>query len=152
MPLNRERRDGSRLRVTGIDAFHTTVLHERRHVQQIIDNNTLPFYSGVTGVSREAKESGWSWCHRGRLIRPHNSRYNHFDPGPNGQPGGGNDTNLDVDFDGLGKDPRAGGADFDNGMNLETQAQKEEKNAQDAFANEDWGYPGKNHKTIRYDD
>jgi hypothetical protein len=134
---------------SGIDAFHTTILHERRHVRQITDSNQLPFWKR-NGLARDnAPYSGWSW---GRLLG--DPYYNHFDP-VDGIIGNGNDINLDDDQDDLGKDPRdPTNKDFDQEFNngadwaLEYQAREVETTTDNAKAELDWGSPGKNHQTV----
>lgn len=54
------RRDGSGQTASGIAMFANVIAHERRHVRQIFDSNTTAFYSGITGVLREAPCAGWS--------------------------------------------------------------------------------------------
>jgi hypothetical protein len=106
----------------------------------------LPFWKR-NGLARDnAPYSGWSW-----LVPPTHSYYNHFDPGPDGIKGGGNDTDLDDETppDDLGMDPRSGGKDFDGGFNdIEQQAREVETVADHTKAALDWGSPGKNHQTI----
>jgi hypothetical protein len=132
---------------SGIDAFHVTMLHERWHIKQILDSEQLPYWK-KNGPARDgAAKSGWAWN-----ISPGGSDDNHFDPGSDGSPGGTGadaDTDLDSDLDGLGKDPRPGGKDLDNGYSsVELQARSVETEPDNTKARLDWGNPGKNHKTV----
>jgi hypothetical protein len=130
--------------ITGIDAFYVTMLHERRHVTQIKDSDKLPFWKRNGLAQDGVAYSGWAWD-----TTTHPPYDNHFDPGPDGVKGGGNDTDLDDDLDYLGKDPRPGGMDFDGGFNgVEHQAREVETVADNTKAALDWGSPGKNHQTI----
>lgn len=82
---------------TGIDRYADTILHERRHVQQVLEHNALmPFDVSVGGA-----RIGWSFTDNGSPIRRTKTniadlKYNHFRPGPDGQPGlAGFDDNFD---------------------------------------------------------
>lgn len=93
-------RDPSNGRVTtGIDTFRDIVLHEKRHVLQVQEHNAL----GPWNVALNGARIGWSFFdNEVKIIRSRtnlqNSIYNHFGPGPDGQPGIGG---IDDDGDGL---------------------------------------------------
>ncbi len=93
--LQDSRRDGSNQVITGIDLFANTVAHENTHVLQITQENAQPFFSGRTGVLRNAAAAGWSF----NVAFSTTSLWNHFtDNNHNGVFDAG-DTNLDPDFD-----------------------------------------------------
>jgi hypothetical protein len=122
------RRDGSNKLITGVDTFRTVVVHEQRHVTQIIENNQLPFYNLVSGVSRNAAASGWSFN-----VNKKDPRYNHFSIGPDNIWKTIDDVNLDPDNDDLGTNPQ--GADFDAGSGgVEPQAWASETNVEHDLA------------------
>ncbi len=74
---------------TGIDAFADLILHEARHVTQVIEHNGLnPYDVATLGGAR----IGWSWCDMGMVFKRTRANieaygYNHFQAGPDGEPG-----------------------------------------------------------------
>lgn len=140
------RRDGSNEEVSGIAMFANVILHERRHVDQIFDNNALAFYSGRTGVLREAAAAGWSFG----VAFSTTSLWNHFtDTNGNGFYDVPPDTDLDVDRDHLGDTIQPTAADLalcaTPSSHIECQAQLAETSPKAAFTIVDWADPGKQH-------
>lgn len=144
------RLDGSNQTVTGIDLFANTVAHENRHVKQVFDNNTQPFYSGRTGALREAVTAGWSF--QDVYATPNVGIYiagstttlwNHFvDNDSNGYFSTG-DTDLDTDTDDIANSleiPACNG-----NRDVECQAEQEETIPEGTYKSIDWAYPGKQH-------
>jgi hypothetical protein len=146
---------------TGIDAFHTLMLHEARHVKQTRQSDTLPFWK-AGGLARDnVAHSGWSTG-----ASPGDPLYNHFDA-VDGIKNNGNDFNLDPDLTELGRDTRPGGLDLSGGFRnsllpggaldldnlaVEKQAREVEVLDDHTKAALDWGNPGKNHQSIKHDD
>jgi hypothetical protein len=129
--------------ITGIDAFYVTMLHERRHIKQILDSEQLPYWR-KNGPARDgAANAGWSW--NTPSSSPH---YNHWAVGPDGVFGTADDVDLDPPpRTDLGKVPD--GLDLTGGYSsVEAQAQSVETVPDNTMARLDWGHPGKNHKTI----
>jgi hypothetical protein len=96
--------------VTGIDRFANTILHENRHVLQVTEHNGLNPHTVATAAGAKV---GWSWANAGAVIRRSRvniqaALYNHFQVGPDGQPGV-----AGVDDDG---DWRRGGPDGQPGV------------------------------------
>lgn len=163
------RLDGSNQIVTGIDLFRTTLLHEARHVRQVIDHNRLNPYNVSVGRAR----IGWSFSDGGVPLQRTRANitaglYNHFTAGPDGRPGRagvdddgdgliderdefiaglgdttvGDDTDLDPDGDRINVgDPHPNVAE----PLVEPQAEAAETNLQDGMREHDWGNPGKRH-------
>lgn len=82
------RRDGSNQIVTGIDLFRTTLLHEQRHVVQVLEHNALNPWNVAVGGAR----IGWSFADNGVPLGRTRAniqagRYNHFRAGADGGPG-----------------------------------------------------------------
>jgi len=89
---------------TGIDRFSDTTRHETRHVTQVIEHNGLNPHNVSTPAGAKV---GWSWANAGAPILRNAAniqaaRYNHFQTGPDGQPGNaGADDDGDVTVDEL---------------------------------------------------
>jgi hypothetical protein len=85
---------------TGIDRFADTILHEARHVKQVIEHNGLNPHNVATASGAKI---GWSWCTIHAVVIARNraniqaARYNHFQTGPDGKPG---KAGFDDDSDG----------------------------------------------------
>jgi hypothetical protein len=109
------RRDGSGQIVTGIDLFRTTLLHENRHVTQVLEHNALNPWDVSVGGAR----IGWSFSDNAapQLRTRANiqaGRYNHFQAGPDGQPGvAGGDDDGDWVRGGADAMPGVAGVDED---------------------------------------
>jgi hypothetical protein len=150
---------------SGIDVFVDTVLHEKKHVEQIDLADTL-----VTMTAGTPWQNGWSWNQPdhnhwtvgadglagvGTVDDDGDTVVDNLIPTGSGELGAGDDVRLD---DGtvhlwppsLGAKPappRAGGSP------VEDQAYNVEPDDEDAQAALDWGKPGKQHKTInKYND
>ena len=147
-------------RTTGIDVFVDTVLHEKKHVDQISLADTL-----VTMTAGTPWQHGWSW------NRPN---HNHWAIGGDALPGvGGVDDDGDMTVDnlnptgpgelGFGDDVRLDDSTahlwpptlgtkppppWAGGSPVEDQAYNVEPDDEDAQAFLDWGDPGKQHQTI----
>jgi PKD repeat protein len=141
------RRDGSHQITTGIDLFADVVAHETRHVRQVHDSNTAPFFTGVTGVLRDAPAAGWSFNVNGHPPHP-DPLWNHFIRVILPPFGISFDFSLDTDFDDLPDTLEPSAADFAacaTPVPIECQAQRAETIAEDTFKSVDWGDPGKQH-------
>jgi len=146
------RRDATRQSISGIDLFANTVRHEVRHVQQVFDNNGQPFFSGVTGVLRNAAAAGWSFN-----IPTSDGRWNHFTDSDGSGTLTGPDTILDTDADDLANSLEPTSADraacfSGSSGDVECQAELAETSPEDTFLVHDWGDPGKQHRTTAHND
>ena len=153
----KQRSDGSFQTVSGIDLFANIILHENRHVQQILDNNKTAFFKGVTGSLSDAPGTGWSF-----LIPDTDVRWNHFSDVDGSGALSPGDVELDEDRDDL-FDPiepslleKATCVIVNIGLltpDIECQAGLAETSPEDTFFEVDWGDPGKQHRTRRkFDD
>jgi uncharacterized Zn-binding protein involved in type VI secretion len=138
------RLDGSGERVTGIDLFANTVAHEKRHVQQVTDSNTVMFFTGVTGVLRDAPAAGWSFN-----IPFGNQLWNHFIDIDHSNSFTAGDTDLDTNRDDLPDSIEPSADDFvacaTPAQPIECQAQRAEKIPENTHKKVDWANPGKQH-------
>ena len=150
---------------TGIDVFVDTVLHEKKHVEQIDLADTL-----VTMSAGTPWQHGWSWNQPdhnhwavgadglpgvGTVDDDGDALVDNLIPTGSGELGAGDDVRLD---DGtvhlwppsLGAKPSPPWA---GGSPVEDQAYNVEPDDEDAQASLDWGNPGKQHQTInKYND
>ena len=147
------RHDGSNEVVKSLAFFCNVVRHENRHVQQVFDNNTVPFYSGVTGALREAPCAGWSFgtspgttanC-GGTIVTP----WNHFtDQNHDGIFNFG-DSNLDPNGDDLAETLEPSVSDLAScsasGNPTQCQAQMAETCTADSVKASDWSDHGLQH-------
>lgn len=147
-------------RITGIDLFYNTFVHERQHVRQIARADpVVGIHAGTCWAN------GWSW----------NVRSNHYrlaagraagaggictaaGPGTLGQAGTG-DIKLDPGFNhwpsawGAVPAPASPAGGYIGGHPIEQKAYQQETGREHALAKWDWGAPGKNHRTVnKHDD
>ena len=143
-------------RTDGIDAFDDTIQHELFHaINQLVNYTNAGFGLGIGGATLVANNH-WS----GRFGKPAVAppappppatmlpvpvrRYNHY-----------RNLNGDGDFNDPGEDLDLDGDDIFNGAEpgtVEGLAGPAEPNNQNGRAANDWGNPGKNHNTIRFND
>jgi hypothetical protein len=153
--------------LTGIDLFSNTVLHETEHTRQIARADpVVGLHPGTCW------QNGWSW---------NTANHNHWRLGPGrvaGSPGictdggpgtmgapGTGDILLAAAVPGMpgyvswptawGPVPAgaAPGGSFIGGTPIEQQAFQQETGPEHGLARQDWGDPGKNHRTLnRFDD
>ena len=131
---------------TGIDAFVDTVTHENFHWNnQTVAYTNTAFGLAITGATNVA-DAHWSF----NIVKPPvppvpplpaGRVYNHFV-----------DLNADGDFADPGEDLDMDGDSVHNasdgpGINVESLANASEGNAEHGLAAQDWGNPGKQHRT-----
>jgi hypothetical protein len=142
---------------TGIDCFDDTVQHENCHaIHQSVGFTNAAFGLGITGATNVA-DGHWSFNIAKPPVPPipplpGGRVYNHYV-----------DNNADGDFTDAGEDldanvpgaPNSNGNDIPNGeepATVEGQALDAEPDNEDQRAGDDWGNPGKNHKTKSHND
>lgn len=165
--------------LTGVDLFKNTVLHETKHTRQIADADPVvgirPGTCWKNGWSwNVANHNHWSVGPDGKPGRRgvdddgDGTIDNQITTGPGEMgAGGSDDVNLEApnpasvtlptsDWPTAWGPIPAGagpGGSYIGGDHIEQQAFQQETSAEHALARQDWGHPGKNHRTLdRFDD
>jgi hypothetical protein len=152
--------------LTGIDLFRNTILHESEHVQQIARADpVVGLHPGTCW------QFGWSWnqgaAHNHWQLGPGRAAgagiCTPAGPGTMGAAGSG-DVNLETPYPagvvvpaisshwptawGPLPAPAGGGGNYIGNHPIEQQAFQQEIGPEHGLARQDWGDPGKNHRTV----